>query len=210
MKLLAFTTLLVPLFAMAEPIETGTWDVENQDITVEGKLEGCSLVFTAVTVDRAYLSGKQVVLNGSVGLRTLGRKDLLFTGKLGTRQWTPSGAGAWEAPVHFHFFSKTGTTAGSVRLMDAETPGYRLLLGRATDDKILPLLMDMASTGEFGVGFNRKAGGQDVRTQIKMNVRMKVDGRGGGSRVETDETPAAFAACVSQLITDLQRQLGTK
>jgi hypothetical protein len=210
MKGLAIILLVLPLFALAQPVEIGTWDVEHQEITVEGKLEGCSLVFTALTVDHAYLGGKQVVLNGSIALRTLERKDLFFVGKLGTRQWTPSGPGLWERPVHFHFFSKTGSTAGRVQVMDAETPGYRLLLGRATDDRILALITEMADASEFGVGFNRKTGGQDVRAQIKMNVRLRPDNNGGATRVISNETPAAYATCVSRVINDLRQQLGSK
>lgn len=210
MKHLAIAWLLGPLIALGQPLENGTWDVENQDITVEGRLEGCSLVFTALTTDYAYLSGQQVVLNGSIALRTLDSKDLLFTAKLGTRQLTASGTSQWERPVHFHIFSKTGSTAGRVKIMDAETPGYRLLRGRATDSEILALIMEMTESAEFGVGFNRKAGGQDVRSQINMNVRLRPDGNGGARRVASNETPVAFATCVFGLIQDLKKQLGAK
>lgn len=210
MKPLIAALLFMSCGAGAQSLDEGTWDVENQDITIEGRLDGCSLVFTAVTRDNAYLGGKQVILNGSIALRTVGKTDLFFTGKLGTRQWGDAGPGKWEAPVHFHFFSPTGTTAGKVKIMDAETQGYRLLLGRATDDEILRLVTDISKNGEFGVGFNRRTGGQDVVSQIKINTSLKRTPNGGGERVTSNDVPVAYATCVARLLDGLTKQLDRK
>ena len=195
---------------LAQPLESGTYDVYNQDISVEGVLEGCSLVFTAVVTDTAYLDGAQVLLNGSIALRTLGRKALLFSGKLGTRRLLASGLGEWEQPSHFHFFTKTGTTAGHVKILDAETPGYRLLIGPATQGPVFTLVKEMASEGGFSVGFNRKPGGQDVTASIDVAASIKRDASGVAHRVRNNETAISYAGCVSRLVSDLSRRVEGK
>lgn len=205
--LLAFFAML-PTAGSSQILEDGTYDVYVQEISAEGRLEGCSLVFTTITTDTAYLRGAQVLLNGSIALRTLGAKDLLFTAKLGTRQILPNGPGAWEPPTHFHFYTKTGTTAGRAKITESDTPGYRLLIGRATDPEIFNLVMEMADAGELRVGFNRKAGGQDVTAPIKMNVALGKDATGTMRRVLNPQTPKAYADCVSRLTDSLLRQLG--
>jgi hypothetical protein len=203
--------LLVPTLAGAQALDDGTLDVYFQRITREGALEGCSLVFTALTKDHAYTRGAQVVMNGSIAVRTLGNNDLLFTGKLGTRRWQGGGPlKDWEAPAHFHFATKNGTTAPHAKMAQADTPGYKLLIARAIEDDVLTLLKEMSDTGEFIVGFNRKPGGQDVYAPIKIDVALKRDERGNAALGRNEKTGRDFAECMSSLVTDLRKKLGDK
>lgn len=209
-KLLAAALLVGPTTVGAQHLADGTYDVYFQEISAEGRLEGCSLVFTTITTDSAYLGGKQVLLNGSVALRTLGRTDLLFAGKLGTRQLLQAGPGAWERPVHFHFASDSGTTAGAVQIMDGENDGYRLLLGRATEEPILSLVKDITKANQFSVGFNRKTGGQDVTAVVKLNVSLQRSPSGEVRIATNNETAMRYSMCVSRLIDGLSEQLRGK
>lgn len=214
-RLLPATLVMVALLASPpgfsqRVLDDGTYDVYEEDISAEGHLEGCSLVFTTIATDNAYSGGKKVLLNGSVALRTLGQKDLLFAGKLGTRKILPGGPGPWESPQHFHFFSKTGSTAGLVKIADAETAGFRLLIGRATDDGIMKLINDMADSSEFSVGFNRKQGGQDVTSHVNMKVGLKRGPNGEMRLVENPQTSLDYASCVSRLIDGLVKKITPK
>jgi hypothetical protein len=212
MKRLALALLLpTATLAGAQPLDDGTIDVYFQQISRQGMLEGCSLVFTALARDHAYLRGAQVVMNGSIAVRTLGNNDLLFTGKLGTRRWQGDGPSKeWEAPAHFHFATKNGSTAEHAKITQAETPGYKLLIARATEDGVFTLVKEMTATGEFTVGFNRKPDGQDVYSPIKINVALTRDERGNVIQTRNDETGREFAACLSRLAVDLTKRLGDK
>lgn len=201
---LAAMLLLLPICAGAQALDDGTVDVYFQQITRQGELEGCSLVFTALTKDHAYYRGRQVIMNGSLAVRTLSGKELLFTGKLGTRQWLLNGPSAWEPPVHFHFATKNGSTAKHAKVAESDTEGYRLLIGPAAVPEVATLLEEIAETGEFSVGFNRKAGGQDVYSPIKINVSLKRDANGNAMRVTNDRTAADFFECTSRLAKSLR------
>jgi hypothetical protein len=206
MKLLALL-LLLPVVACAQALDDGTVDVYFQQITREGELEGCSLVFTALTRDHAYRRGAQIIMNGSVAVRTLDRTDLVFTGKLGTREWKSGGPGPWEEPTHFHFATKTGSTAKHAKITKSDTTGYRLLIGPALEPEVMAIFKDMAETGEFTVGFNRAPGGQDVYSPIKINVALKRDASGNAVRSENDGTGKDFFDCMTRLATTLSNKL---
>jgi hypothetical protein len=190
-------------------LNDGTVDVYHEELRAEGRLEGCSLVFSSLKRDTAYLGGQQVLVNGSFAIRTLDRPDLFLTGKLGTKRINKDGtpAGAWERPVHFYFSTRTGSTATS-NIQDAETAGYRLAVVRATDEPVMRFLKELSQTGEFTVGFNRKAGGQDVLSQIKLDVSLKQDASGTGVISTDPTTRPKFADCLSRVLDDLAKRLG--
>jgi hypothetical protein len=209
MKALSALVFACPAWCFAQSLDSGTYDVYFQQLSRDGQLDGCSLVFTALANDTAYLRGEQIVMNGSLAIRTLSGEDLAFTGKLGTRQLLASSP-KWDAPAHFYFSTRNGSTAGIAKVIESDTEGYRLLIGRATDDGFMRMLKDMAGTGEFTVGFNRKPGGQDVYSSIKMNVALTKDSNGVASRITNDETPRDFFKCMSRLAAKLSDRLGGK
>ncbi|HET8745696.1 MAG TPA: hypothetical protein VFM98_08825 [Ramlibacter sp.] len=210
LPVIATLTFSAASHGLAQVVPDGTYDVYQQEITVEGRLEGCSLVFTTITTDTAYSGGKQILLNGSIALRRSRDRDLVFTGKLGTRKLAATGPGVWEKPAHFHFFGATGTTAGHAQFVDAENEGYRLLLVRATEEDVMHLLVDMIGTAEFSVGFNRKPGGQDVTSKIRMNVSLQRGPNGQMRPVENPQTAVDYARCVSRVIDSFAQQLPSK
>lgn len=199
--------MLIPFTAGAQALDDGTVDVYFQQITRQGESEGCSIVFTALTRDHAYQSGAQVIMNGSLAVRTLNDSRLMFAGKLGTRQWRAAGPGPWEAPVHFHFSTKNGSTAKHAKVAQSDTEGYKLLIGSAIEPDIMNIFKDMAETGEFSVGFNRVSGGQDVYSPIEINVALKRDANGNSVRVKNDRTGRDFFTCMSRLANDLKNKL---
>jgi hypothetical protein len=194
----------LPACVAAQPMDQGTYDVYFQQLSAAGKLEGCSLVFTTIVNDTAYLNGAQVILNGSIAYRTFQKPNqLLFTGKLGTKPLLQQ-SGPWHAPSHFYFSTKSGSTAGRAKIVDADTPGYRLLIAD-TDEQTINMFGDMMNSGELTVGFNRTPAGQDIYSAIKLNVSLKKDAGGNAKTVQSNETPAQFNDCMGRLIAAIKR-----
>jgi hypothetical protein len=204
--LLAALALALPFSSQAQDFDTGTVDVYFQQVLVAGQLEGCSLVFTALERDNAYLKNEQVILNGSFVVRTM-KGGLYFTGKLGTRPLADPQK--WAAPEHFYFATTNGTTAGKARIFPADTPGYRLLMASALEEPVSTFLMELMDEQAFLVGFNRKPGGQDVYTRVKLNVSLKRDASGNARQAQNDETPREFAGCMQRLLSSFKSKVGS-
>lgn len=199
--------LLVAGAAAAQDAD-GTWDVYFEETTVEGKLEGCMLVFTSVIYDHAYKKGAKIVVNGSVALRDMGA-DWLLTGKLGTRELEGS-PDAWSRPNHFYFSTPKGSTAQGAKMFNGEAQGYKLSVVSALTPGATAFVTDTMERGQFVVGFNRKPGGIDVKTTINMNVALKTSEPGRGTRVKNEATQRDWGDCVSRLAGQLKQRLEPK
>ena len=200
--------LLVSMSVYAQPLPMGTIDVYFQQLSKGGVPDGCSLVFTTNVADTAYLKGAQVTMNGSIAVRSLDGKSLSFTGKLGTRTFEQADS-KWVEPVYFYFSTKNGTSAGKGKVIAAETQGYKLLIANAFDESVMRLIVDIAHTGNFTVGFNRKTNGQDVYSPVDVSVSLKQESD-GARIVKNLETKKDFEECFIQLLGDLKAKLNTK
>jgi hypothetical protein len=194
---LAFALLLACAPLQAQDIPDGTVDVYFQQLSSDGKLDGCSLVFTSLIRDYATQRGAQIIVNGSIAIRKLGPEQLMFTGKLGTRPFLAQNE--WQAPAHFFFATSNRSTAGRAKIAASDTPGYKLLLA-PIDAELIGFLEELGKSGQFTAGFNRRAGGQDVATPIKLNVSLKKDANGNAVKVLDDATQADFFGCVAKLV----------
>jgi len=198
MKIALTLALLFACFrAFAQDMPDGTVDVYYQPQSADGQLNSCMLVFTSLVRDHATMKGAQVIVNGSIAIRKIGAERLMFTGKLGTRPF--SAQNQWQAPAHFFFATANRSTAGLAKIADAESPGYKLLIA-PMGDEIIQFLEEMGRSGEFTVGFNRKAGGQDVRVPVKIAVSLTKDVNGSAVKVDNEKTRVDFYACLSKLL----------
>ena len=204
-KFIVLITLMTCGSANSENLPSGTINAYFQQLSRAGVPDGCSLVFVANTSDTAYLKGAQVTMSGSIAVRDMNGTSLTFTGKLGTRAFDLLNS-QWVAPHSFYFSSKNGTTAGKVKLSKSETPGYKLSIGSALDDPVAGLVIDIAKTGLFVVGFNRREGGQDVYSAIDISVALKAT-PGGRVLTVNESTRKDFDACVTRLISNLKDKL---
>ena len=189
--------------ANAQQMPNGTVDVYFQQLSRGGVPEGCSLVFTALTADTAYLKGAQVTMNGTIAIRSLDGKRLMFTGKLGTRTFEQQDS-KWLEPHHFYFSSNTGTTAGKSKIAASETVGYKLLIADAREPSIARLMSDISKTGEFIVGFNRREKGQDVYTKVELSKSLTQHANGTAQITTNPNTEKEFDTCVLRLLGDIQ------
>jgi hypothetical protein len=206
LKPLFFTVMLMAAGVNAQQISNGTVDVYFQQLSSDGVLNGCSLVFTSLVSDTAYSKGAQIVMNGSIAIRIVKKGQISFTGKLGTKPFLDT-TNKWIEPANFYFSSDSGTTSEAAKVIDSDTQGYKLLIGNAFEGGILELLKDILRTGEFTVGFNRKPGGQDVYTLVKVNTSLKSNPDGTGEREQSNATPLAFNRCLGRLTEKVQQQL---
>jgi hypothetical protein len=197
MKLALTVALLLACAPLqAQDMPDGTVDVYFQQLSSDGKLDGCSLVFTSLVRDFATQRGTQFIVNGSIAIRKLGPEQLMLTGKLGTRPFLAQNE--WQPPAHFFFATSNRSTAGRAKIADSDTPGYKLLLA-PMDTELIRFLEELGKSGQFTAGFNRRAGGQDIATPIKLNVRLKKDANGNAVRLQNDETQADFFGCLGKL-----------
>jgi hypothetical protein len=208
MKRLIFLAAL-PVAVGAQSLDGGTYDVYFQEISRQGELVGCSMVFTALIADNVYKRGEQVILNGNIALQTFEGSSLMFTAKLGTKPLMGEGD-ARESPAYFYIASDgRHSTAGKAKLTDSDVPGYKLLV-TSVDDSITKMLGTIVRTGNFKLGFNRRDGGMDLNATINTTISLDRDAQGNGKRLVNKDTPAAFGGCMRRLATELDQRLSGK
>lgn len=197
---------VIPAVVSAQSLDSGTYDVYFQEVSRQGVLTGCSLVFTALAADHVYKHGEQVILNGNIAFQTFDEGTVFFTAKLGTKALMSE---ARESPVHFHISSGGFSTAGIANMADGDLPGYRLLIS-PTEKPIAQMLASISQTGQFKIGFNRKAGGMDLNVTIDTTAALRRGRNGEGERYVNRATPAEFDGCVTRLLGELQQRLSKR
>lgn len=196
---LVLALFAIPLLAGAQ-MDSGTVDVYFQRQTAEGKLFGCSMVFTSLTNDHMYLRGQQVIVNGSFSVSALRDQSFSFTSKLGTKPFLSAPSVGWAAPNHFYFSTQTKSTAGKSQMLSGSgtTPGYLLAIA-PLDKEIMELFHEMAETGKLTVGFNRSPRGSDVHAEIEISTSLVRDDRGQAVKKKNSQTCMDFFDCIAQL-----------
>lgn len=145
----------------------GTHSVKFQPIQVGGALQGCELVFLAVTADRVYLDGNHVAVNGSIVLR--GTDTGLVLGlKIGLKDMTLGSP--FERPAFAYLQTASISTAKAKQQSSDGEEGYKLFVYSGTDTAILKMLEELMSTSKVTIGYNRKHGGMDVLVPLDLMV----------------------------------------
>lgn len=178
----------------------GTHWVKFQPIQVAGDIQGCQLTFLAVTADRVYLNGNQVAVNGSIVLRATDRALGLVL-KVGLKDIT-SPSSTFERPAFAYLQTASGSTAKSRQQSDDSDPGYRLFVYSATDNDTMKVLLELMTSGQPSIGYNRNIGGIDVLVPLDLMVadseytqNQKV------IRTRSPEAAQGFAECAERIIS---------
>jgi hypothetical protein len=175
--------------------------VKYEPVQIEGSLKGCSVVFTTVTADHAYLNGDWVALNGSIGLRAVkdGPLGLVLTLKIGLKE-VQSGK-PFERPHFAYLQTAHGSTANAPQAAVDGDPGYRLYTYRAVEPSVAAVLKDLADKPEISIGYNRRKDGVDILVPLDLTV---VDSEYTKSqeviRKRSREVVDQWANCVSSLL----------
>ena len=191
----------VTLAADDEKSVFGTHWVKYEAVQVEGALKGCSVAFTAVTADRAYLNGSWVALNGSIGLRVVqdGPLGLVLTLKLGLKD-VQSGK-PFERPNFAYLQTAHASTTKAPQAAVDGDPGYKLYTYRAVEPSVAAVLADLAEKPEVTIGYNRRKDGIDILVPLDLTV---VDSEYTQSqeviRKHSHGVMDQWATCVSSLL----------
>jgi hypothetical protein len=148
----------------------GTHWVKYEPVQVGGTLKGCSVVFTTVTADRAYLNGSWVALNGSIGLRAVqdGPLGLILTLKIGLKEIQTGKP--FERPNFAYLQTANGSTAKAPQTAFDGDPGYKLYTYRPFEPSVAAVLKDLADRPELTIGYNRIKDGIDVLVPLDLTV----------------------------------------
>ena len=178
----------------------GTHWVKFQPIQVGGSLQGCELVFLAVTADRVYLNGNQVVVNGSVVLRG-SDKGLGLTLKVGLKDITLRTP--FERPA-FAYLQTASVSMAKARQQSFDgDEGYKVFVYSATNVTALEMLKELTSNNKIAIGFNRKIGGIDVLVPLDL---MVIDSEYTADqkvlRKHSPDSVLGFADCMVKIIDE--------
>ncbi|WP_395350061.1 hypothetical protein [Variovorax sp. UC122_21] len=200
MWLSACSTWAQPSTAEADLLRLmeGTLYTVSHRETADGRLSACGLEFNVIARDHATRAGAAVQGIGSFYLRRMGA-NFAYALKLGVRDGINPEARPF-APSNAFVRPPRGNapTTRAIRT-ESDTPGYALYLG-ALDDDIARVYQSITEQRRFIVGFNRRAGQQDVNLDIDLSVKAA---RMEGNRLVRDRTSEMvdeFNACVGDLL----------
>ncbi len=197
--------------AAADDSIYGTHWVRYEPIQVAGQLAGCSLVYLAVTADRAYLNGNPVAINGSFILRAdAGNRGVAVGLKTGLKDLNKNGA-VFERPNFAYLQTEHSSTAKAKGQSFDGEDGYKVFAYSIADPAILAVLKDLATAGKTTIGYNRKAGGMDVSVPLDLMVidsEYAVDQK--VIRKRAASSAVGFSTCVASLLDDVLGKMGPK
>jgi hypothetical protein len=176
----------------------GTLSVEAQPYFVEGRLNGCTIVFNALAQDWAYKQGGYISIAGSFGL--LGRDEKLLAVSLKvvlhdldprTMTFTPS------PPATAYLVSGNTTTKSEVVLSEtSDTPGALFTILKA--ERTLKVLAEGLSRNKVTIAFTRTLGGTDIQLPIDTSV---VETSPTGQRTRSLKALTEFSDCTELACT---------
>ncbi len=185
----------------------GTHWVKFEPVQIAGDLKGCSLVYLAVTADRAYLNGDTVAVNGSVQIRdrdgTAG--GLMMTLKVGLKELASDQQ--FQRPAFAYLQTGAGSTAKANQVPLDGDPGYKLFAYRALDPQVAETLKGVLTNNSIAIGYNRKADGIDVLVPLDLTV---VDSEYTDDqtvhRKRSSDVLVNFSACTKKVLASVERK----
>lgn len=199
-------TCLVSEAARAEADNSafGTYPIAFQSVQAGGTLKGCSLVYTALVADFAYLRGQPVMVNGNIS--TFHESGSVVLGfKVGVKE---IGEGKqWTRP-HFAYLQTASRSSAKERGVQKDADeGYRLFVYSLYEPKILELLGELVESRRVTLAFNRKEGGLDVLVPLELDV---IEANSVGTKVtrkRSGERVSEFLACFQKLLSEAEASL---
>jgi hypothetical protein len=188
----------------ADPI-TGTLDATSQRRLSQGKLNGCEIDFDIVTQDQAYWHGGYIKVSGSVGLvaghhtdrmgsyihlvvNTLDRQSGALTPSPPSRAYVIGS----DSVSNEHSLIKSGAS---------DKPGGWFAISQLSPT--MEIIFDAMKHNKLLIAFNQQEGKTDIALPVELDV---VSTNPNGTKVRSGKTETEYAACVSDLIDQAQRQ----
>ena len=209
MKRIIATLFLFSFATLANALDDdsiiGTYSVSFQPTQIGGELHACTLLFTAVQYDSAYLDGSPVMIVGNIGNRQVGA-NLLLTLKVGVKYLV--GNGSILRPNFAYLQTKSYSTAKVKQKAMNGDEGFRLYAYSLFDPTVLNLYAEIMDSGKVTVGFNRKKDGMDVLVPIDLSVSDAESPDGDKVvRKRSNEAVSNFAICSTTLLNQAKESL---
>jgi hypothetical protein len=182
----------------------GTLSVKSEPYLSEGKLGGCSLVYSGVLQDWKYREGKFLKVFGNVSIMAAnGRLGHML--KVGVRVLNPNVAGfgnEFAVPTRIYLVGKDFSTTlnSSVRIEKADTPGAAL--GIFQMEPAFNILLSGLKANKLTIAFNSMGGNSDFQLPIELNV---VDRKPNGETIRSEVAKTEFIECLTALSENLSK-----
>lgn len=207
---LAASSLTMSVLAQTSNLEAtvaqkleGTVHVTSQRASADGKLEGCGIEFVEIKRDYSTKRGAPVTMSGSIYFRLNEKVGLVYTLKLGLFDGL-SNTTKPVAPANAFISAPQGKAPKQAIRRDSDVPGWALYVG-GVDDEVMEAYKAIIEQQKLVVGFNRKAGQQDVTATIDLTV---IDSNMVNDKVvreKSDKVVSDFADCMNTLVKSVKR-----
>lgn len=177
----------------------GTMNVRADPHFSDGKLDGCTYVFDAVTTDWTYRQGDYLKVSGSVMLSHMGEKvgaslkvvaNLVNIQDDGRIVLVPS-------PPSRAFLMDENFKTNTASLVDSaisDTPGG--LFSVFQPIPTMNIVSDATVSKKLTVAFNQLLGNTDLIVPVELDVENMTD---DGIRIRNDKAISSFSKCVLSL-----------
>ena len=181
----------------------GTLSVRFEPYMTEGRLSGCTLVFSALAVDDKYKVGEYLKLIGNIGI-------LNFKGNLGANlKLVVNRIDFDTAPVSFfpsppsraYLIKSDFSTTQDVKHnnFSTETPGGLFSTFDAATG--LDFISHSIVDGKITIGFNQDNGNSDIVTVLELDV---ADTDNSGNRKHSGESTIRFSECIQSVADSIK------
>jgi hypothetical protein len=202
---------LMTTSALAESDDTifGTYWVKFQPMQAGGELQGCELVYMAVTADFRYRDGYPVAVNGSISISKAPNNNLGLMLKVGLKDLAKNSH--FERPT-FAYLQSVSTSSAKARQESFEGEnGYRSFVYSVFDPAINEIITDMIKTNKVTIAYNRRKDGMDVLVPLDLLVvDSEITANKTMIRKRSPEAVGGFSGCVGKVIDDVSKQLSEK
>lgn len=190
-----------PMAELAQKLEGTIFVIPHRE-SADGVLTACGLEFAAMKRDFSTKQGAPVKIVGSFYLRLNKNAGFVYLLKLGVYDGFSTKNGF--APNNAFIHAPNRKSPKKAIRMQAENPGFALFLG-ALDDDVIAAYAGIVEKSQLVVGFNRKAGQQDVTVSLDLTV---VDTQIKGDevvRTKSNQPVADFMSCSGDLFKDAEQ-----
>lgn len=198
----AYSQAADPMAELAQKLEGTIYVIPHRE-SADGVLSACGLEFAAMKRDFSTKQGAPVKIVGSFYLRLRKKAAIMYTLKLGMYDGFSSENGF--APHNAFIRAPDGKAPIKAIRVPAENAGFALFVG-LLDDEVIAAYAAIAEKSQLVVGFNRKAGQQDVIVSLDLTVVDMQIKDNEVVRARSNKPVAEFMSCSGDLFEDAKSQ----
>ncbi len=178
----------------------GTTSVEFSEVSREGELEGCSLVYKVVFPDVVYRSGQPTIAVGNITFNNIGNNFIGLSFKIGIRPLVGETTAPFEPPNFAYIVTSNGSSAKMKQVANELDDGFKLFAYPLDDPAFAGIFKGLISDEEITIAFNRSAKSVDQRFKLDLAVDDSELKDGKIVRARTKKSLSQFIECSGALI----------